>query len=581
MLLQLNIKNFALIEEMTVDFYEGFNILSGETGAGKSILIEAINYVLGGKVGRDIIRTGTFKAYVEAVFSVNSKNINDILRNLDIDVEDVIIISRETFLNGRSNIKINGKSITITILRKITERLVDIHGQHENQNLLDKSKHINYLDSFGEKSLRDLLEEYRLVRENLLSVRNKIKELNGSEDKEKFVDYLKFQIKDIEDGNLKLGEEEQLRERFELLSNSEKILSALNKSYLLLKDSNTEGTIIDNLSNVVAYLESIENTVSEIKELNSGLNETFYILEEAAREINRLLNSINYDEFELAEINERLYKISNYKKKYSSNNQSVEEVLEYYEKIKSQYDEIVNSEEIINKLKNEEDKIIISLNNICRKIREERIKVSTYLQDKIMNELRYLGLEKCTFKISIDEDSDFNNNGKDKVLFVVSTNIGEPLRALDNIVSGGELSRIMLALKTVFVDKDNIETVIFDEIDTGISGRVAQSVGEKIFEISTKHQVICITHLPQIACLSDTHYFVSKEEREGKTLSKIKILSEEEKAKEIALMVGGARITDVTLENSKEMIKLANVIKENIKILENKNRKNSQNKIDK
>ncbi len=581
MLLQLNIKNFALIEEMTVDFYEGFNILSGETGAGKSILIEAINYVLGGKVGRDIIRTGTFKAYVEAVFSVNSKNINDILRNLDIDVEDVIIISRETFLNGRSNIKINGKSITITILRKITERLVDIHGQHENQNLLDKNKHINYLDSFGEKSLRDLLEEYRLVRENLLSVRNKIKELNGSEDKEKFVDYLKFQIKDIEDGNLKLGEEEQLRERFELLSNSEKILSALNKSYVLLKDSNTEGTIIDNLSNVVAYLESIENTVSEIKELNSSLNETFYILEEAAREINRLLNSINYDEFELAEINERLYKISNYKKKYSSNNQSVEEVLEYYEKIKSQYDEIINSEEIINKLKNEEDKIIISLNNICRKIREERIKVSTYLQDKIMNELRYLGLEKCTFKISIDEDSDFNNNGKDKVLFVVSTNIGEPLRALDNIVSGGELSRIMLALKTVFVDKDNIETVIFDEIDTGISGRVAQSVGEKIFEISTKHQVICITHLPQIACLSDTHYFVSKEEREGKTLSKIKILSEEEKAKEIALMVGGARITDVTLENSKEMIKLANVIKENIKILENKNRKNSQNKIDK
>jgi len=581
MLLQLNIKNFALIEEMTVDFYEGFNILSGETGAGKSILIEAINYVLGGKVGRDIIRTGTFKAYVEAVFSVNSKNINDILRNLDIDVEDVIIISRETFLNGRSNIKINGKSITITILRKITERLVDIHGQHENQNLLDKNKHINYLDSFGEKSLRDLLEEYRLVRENLLSVRNKIKELNGSEDKEKFVDYLKFQIKDIEDGNLKLGEEEQLRERFELLSNSEKILSALNKSYVLLKDSNTEGTIIDNLSNVVAYLESIENTVSEIKELNSSLNETFYILEEAAREINRLLNSINYDEFELAEINERLYKISNYKKKYSSNNQSVEEVLEYYEKIKSQYDEIVNSEEIINKLKNEEDKIIISLNNICRKIREERIKVSTYLQDKIMNELRYLGLEKCTFKISIDEDSDFNNNGKDKVLFVVSTNIGEPLRALDNIVSGGELSRIMLALKTVFVDKDNIETVIFDEIDTGISGRVAQSVGEKIFEISTKHQVICITHLPQIACLSDTHYFVSKEEIEGKTLSKIKILSEEEKAKEIALMVGGARITDVTLENSKEMIKLANVIKENIKILENKNRKNSQNKIDK
>lgn len=581
MLLQLNIKNFALIEEMTVDFYEGFNILSGETGAGKSILIEAINYVLGGKVGRDIIRTGTFKAYVEAVFSVNSKNINDILRNLDIDVEDVIIISRETFLNGRSNIKINGKSITITILRKITERLVDIHGQHENQNLLDKNKHINYLDSFGEKSLRDLLEEYRLVRENLLSVRNKIKELNGSEDKEKFVDYLKFQIKDIEDGNLKLGEEEQLRERFELLSNSEKILSALNKSYLLLKDSNTEGTIIDNLSNVVAYLESIENTVSEIKELNSSLNETFYILEEAAREINRLLNSINYDEFELAEINERLYKISNYKKKYSSNNQSVKEVLEYYEKIKSQYDEIINSEEIINKLKNEEDKIIISLNNICRKIREERIKVSIYLQDKIMNELRYLGLEKCTFKISIDEDSDFNNNGKDKVLFVVSTNIGEPLRALDNIVSGGELSRIMLALKTVFVDKDNIETVIFDEIDTGISGRVAQSVGEKIFEISTKHQVICITHLPQIACLSDTHYFVSKEEREGKTLSKIKILSEEEKAKEIALMVGGARITDVTLENSKEMIKLANVIKENIKILENKNRKNSQNKIDK
>lgn len=567
MLLQINIKNFALIEEMTVDFNEGFNILSGETGAGKSILIEAINYVLGGKVGKEIIRTGTCKAYVEAIFSVENDVVNGALKNFDLDVYDVVIISRETFLNGRSNIKINGKSITIKTLRRITEKLVDIHGQHENQNLLDKSKHVNYLDSFGDDKLENYLNRYRVTRAELVELDNDINELVGAEDKEKLLDYLKFQIKDIEEGNLKIGEEEELRDRYNLLSNAEKIMTSLDKSYMLLKETADGSAIIDNLSTIIGSLSSVEDHLEGIKILNKNLSEAFYLLEDGATEINRLTSSINYDEYELADINERLYKIALYKKKYSSSGDGVKEILEYYNKIKTQFDDLINAEEKIKELEKEKELVIIKLNSICDEIRSERKILATYLQNKIMEELKYLGLEKCTFKISVEEDLDFNSKGKDKVLFVISTNIGEPLRALDSIVSGGELSRIMLALKTVFVDRDNIETVIFDEIDTGISGRVAQSVGEKIYEVSTKHQVICITHLPQIASLSDTHYFVSKEEKEGKTISKIRTLNNEEKAKEIALMVGGAIITDVTLQNSKEMIRLADKIKENVKKL--------------
>ncbi|WP_238882778.1 DNA repair protein RecN [Clostridium sp. YIM B02551] len=563
MLLQLSIKNFALIEEMTVDFSYGFNIISGETGAGKSILIDAINFVLGGKFNKDIIRTGEEKAYVEAIFSVENEKVNEILHENGVDINEVIIISRESFINGRSITKVNGKSIIISNLKKISERIIDIHGQHENQNLLDKSKHITYLDSFGDDSLYKLIEDYRELRSKSLNIENEIRKLVGVEDKDKLIDYLKYQISDIEEGKLKENEEEELKEKLSVLSNAEKIRLALNSSYSLLKDQMDGKSILDNISHVVQELTSVEKHISKIKEINESINEAFYLLEENSREIGALLDNVVYDEDELSYINERLYKIAGYKKKYGP---SIAEILAYYKKIKKQYDDMINIEEKVKLLEQENNKIIEELHKITDKIRTKRITFAKYLEEKISRELKFLGLEKCTFKIDVEEDKNFNYKGKDIVTFLISTNIGEPLKSLDRIVSGGELSRIMLALKAVFVEKDNIETIIFDEIDTGISGRIAQAVGEKIYEISNRHQVLCITHLPQIACLSDSHYYITKEEKMGKTYSNIKILSKDEKINEIAKMIGGAEITKVTIEHSKEIIKMADALKDKMEI---------------
>ncbi|MBL4931006.1 DNA repair protein RecN [Clostridium paridis] len=563
MLLQLSIKNFALIEEMTVDFSYGFNIISGETGAGKSILIDAINFVLGGKFNKDIIRTGEEKAYVEAIFSVENEKVNEILHENGVDINEVIIISRESFINGRSITKVNGKSIIISNLKKISERIIDIHGQHENQNLLDKSKHITYLDSFGDDSLYKLIEDYRELRSKSLNIENEIRKLVGVEDKDKLIDYLKYQISDIEEGKLKENEEEELKEKLSVLSNAEKIRLALNSSYSLLKDQMDGKSILDNISHVVQELTSVEKHIYKIKEINESINEAFYLLEENSREIGALLDDVVYDEDELSYINERLYKIAGYKKKYGP---SIEEILAYYKKIKKQYDDMINIEEKVKLLEHENNKIIEELHKITDKIRTKRITFAKYLEEKISRELKFLGLEKCSFKIDVEEDKNFNYKGKDIVTFLISTNIGEPLKSLDRIVSGGELSRIMLALKAVFVEKDNIETIIFDEIDTGISGRIAQAVGEKIYEISNRHQVLCITHLPQIACLSDSHYYITKEEKMGKTYSNIKILSKDEKINEIAKMIGGAEITKVTIEHSKEIIKMADALKDKMEI---------------
>ncbi|MEQ8196798.1 MAG: DNA repair protein RecN [Clostridiaceae bacterium] len=562
MLLQLNIKNFALIEKMTVDFSRGFNIISGETGAGKSILIDAINFVLGGKFSKDIIRTGEDKAYVEAIFSIEGQKVNELLLKHDIDVNEVIIVSREYFTNGRSITKVNGKSIILSNLKKISEKIIDIHGQHENQNLLDRNKHIVYLDSFGDESFRALIGKYQEFRTESLEIENEIKRLTGVEDKDKLMDYLKYQIKDIEEGNLKENEEEELRDKLSILSNSEKITKALNVSFKMLKEKSEGNSILDDLSYVVQELSNIEKHISKVKELNENVNEAYYLLEESAREISRIIESVSYDEQELSDINERLYKIAGYKKKYGS---SIEDVLKYYDKIRNQYHDMVNIEEKVKFLENRNDEVLSRLENISAEIREKRIEYAGFLENKIYEELKFLGLEKCTFKISIEEDKNFNSKGKDVVTFLISANVGEPLKLLDKVVSGGELSRIMLALKAVFVEKDNIETIIFDEIDTGISGRIAQAVGEKIYEISLKHQVLCITHLPQIACLSDNHFYITKDEYKGKTYSRIKILNKDEKISEIAKMIGAAEITETTMAHSKEMIEMANILKEKMK----------------
>ena len=556
MLLQLSIKNFALIEEITLDLDEGFTILAGETGAGKSILIDAINYVLGSKFNKDLIRTGEEKTFVEAICSIeDNKSLKEILDFYDIEYDDILIISRESFKNGKSVIRVNGKAIILSNLRKISEKLIDIHGQHSNQNLLNKDRHIEYLDSFGKINLENDFIKYKESFVEFKDIKDKILSLNKNESDEKLVDYIKYQIEEIDNVSLSAGEEEKLIDRYNILSNHEKIRNSLARSYSYLDSSTGEYSVLDSLDFVVREISAIEKHSEKAKLIKERVNNTYYELQDLTKDIKSLLDESYYDENELDEINSRIYKIGLLKKKYGS---SIEEILKYRENLDKQYQEIINSEEIIKELKNKLIVIEKRLDKYSKNIHEKRVILGKAIEEKIEKELKYVGLGKCTFKISIEYDDSFNLKGKDKVQFMISTNLGEPIKPMEKIVSGGELSRIMLSLKSVFIDKDNTPTIIFDEIDTGISGRIAQCVAEKMYEISNKHQVLCITHLPQIASMSDNHYMVKKYIENEKTFTKIEKINQEKKIEEIAIMLGGVKLTENTLTNAREIIELAN-----------------------
>ena len=563
MLLQLNIKNFALIEELSIDFEEGFNVLSGETGAGKSILIDAINYVLGGKFNKNLIRAGEEKTIVEAIFAIDNEKTKNILDTLEIDYDDVIVLTRESFNTGKSVAKVNNKTLILSKIKLISEVLLDIHGQHENQNLLDNSNHINYVDAFGSDKIEDLLKSYKENYDKLSSIEKKISDLKGNNNqREKNMDFIKFQIDEINNINPKLGEDEELEERFSLLSNAEKIEKSLLSSYNLLKNNLEEGfSVIDGLSYVIRELRTIENHKTEIKDISNALEECFYLIEQNIDEIRTLKDSIYYDEKELEFVNSRMYQLGVCKKKYG---ETITDVLSYKSDLEKRFDELFNSGEIIEKLEKEKVQLVDIMQKQSLNIHHMRVRISEQLEKNIKKELDYIGLDKSTFKIEIIHTIELLSNGSDKVQFNISTNPGQPLQPLEEIVSGGELSRIMLALKTVFVDKDEIPTVIFDEIDTGISGRIAQRVGEKMYLISKNHQVFCVTHLPQIASMADYNYLITKESLENTTYTNVTKMSKEDKKYEIARMIGGSEVTKLTLDNSEEMIEMANILKRNI-----------------
>ena len=566
MLVQLNIKNFALIEEISVQFNEGFNILSGETGAGKSILIDAIDYVLGGKFSKDLIRTGKDKTFVEAIFSIENNNVVEVLNEFGIEYEDLIIISRETSLSGKSIIRVNGRSLISMQLKKIREKLLDIHGQHQNQNLLQKNNHIVFLDNYIGLELEEPLNKYLSLREKFFEIEKDIKRIGGNEESSKIVEYTKFQIDDIEKGKLSINEEEQLKEEFNILSNAEKINSSLRVSYDLINNSDGRNSVLEALSKAISELNFLEKHIESIKEKKELLEGAYYNIQEISSDIRCLGEEIVYDENRLSKINERIYEINSYKKKYGP---TIQDVLDYYIELKKKCEELVNSEEILLELQKEKEALKEKMKKSGHIIHDIRCKYSKELEARILDELSYVGLDKSRIKIQIEENEIFNEKGIDVVSFLISTNAGEPLKPLEKVLSGGELSRIMLALKCVYADKDLIPTLIFDEIDTGISGAVGQRVGEKMYQVSLSHQVLCITHLPQIAILSDQHYFLSKEVKGDKTFTNIRLLSVDEKIKQVSSMLSGDGVTESTINNVKEMLKSADYKKDEIKSYKN------------
>lgn len=564
MLLQLNISNFALIESLSISFEKGFNILSGETGAGKSILIDAINYVLGVKFSKNLIRTGENKTYVEAIFTIENDKTIEKLESNNIEYEDMVIISREAFQSGKTIAKVNGKTVLLSLLKEISVTLMDIHGQHENQALMIAENHINFLDNYGENLLSRSKSEFKKNYDEIKAIDEKINELKAKTgDKDKIIDFLKYQLDEIEAANLKPGEDIELEEKYAIISNSENISKILSDSYERLYNGNDENiSIFDNLGVIIKELRSIEKHSEKIKIIVDSLEENYYNIEQNVAEIRSIKDNIEFDDRELEAINNRIYTIESLKKKYGK---TLEDIKIHREKISAEYEQLLNCADIVRDLSLKKEKIEKILFENAEEIHRIRHTFAKDLEDKVLEELKYVGLEKSIFKIEVNYCKDYiNEQGCDRVQFFITTNPGEPLKPLEKVVSGGELSRIMLAIKTVFVDKDKIPSVIFDEIDTGISGRIAQSVAEKMYIISKLHQVLCVTHLPQIASMSDVHYLVEKEIANGKTYTTVTKLSKEGKENAIAKMLGGSELTKITVDHAKEMIKLADKDKKNL-----------------
>jgi DNA repair protein RecN (Recombination protein N) len=476
---------------------------------------------------------------------------------MEIDYEDTIFISRETFQSGKSIAKINGKSLLLSKVKYISKTLLDIHGQRDNFNLLDKANHISYLDSFGFDEINKVSMVYNEKYIRMTTIKNRISKLLGNEgDREKRIDFLNYQLEEIKSANLKIDEDKELLEKCAIITNSEKLEKHLLKGYSVLYTSDEEtGSVFDNLAIAIKELRTIENHMEKIKTITDSLEESYYNIEENITDIRNLKETIYYDQSELEYTNSRIQLINTCKKKYGS---TIQEVFDYKEKIEFECEELINSAEIILLLKKEKTELQCEMKIIADELHKIRCGIAKELGDKIKDELNYIGLEKSKFYIEVKLENEFYENGCDKVQFCISTNPGEPLNPLEDIVSGGELSRIMLALKTVFVDKDEIPTVIFDEIDTGISGRIAQCVAEKMYLISLNHQIFCVTHLPQIASMADTNYLISKNVMNDKTYTSVIKMSDGEKQQEIARMIGGKEVTKLTLENSKEMINMAN-----------------------
>lgn len=558
MLEYLHIKNVALIDEQFINFGEGLNILTGETGAGKSMIIDSINFVLGERVSRDFIRKGAENAFVEVLFFIkNIKTINMIESlNIEVDENNSLLISRELNKNGRTIFKINGKGATMNIIKEISSILIDIHGQHQHQSLLNDSKHIILLDQFCGNELQSLKDELHLEYQEYKNIQNDIKQLSGNEmERQQKIDIYRYQVDEIEAAKLKLGEEKELSNKKKLLSGAEKLISGIEEIGILLNgdDNYIQGAVsqINRINDLLKELSNIDISLSDL--INQAENIELQI-EDLSLNIRNYSRNIDHNPDELYEIETRLDLIYNLKKKYGSN---IEEILKYYDKIKNQLDFIINSEAELKKLNQKLNLHRTKIIELCQKMSEIRKIKALQIEKQIEETLTELEMKSARFKIKLDQKEEFSENGFDKVEFLISANAGENLKPLAKIASGGEMSRVMLALKTVLADIDNIESLIFDEIDAGISGRTAQKVAEKMSFVSKNHQILCITHLPQIAAMADSHYLIEKLEQNNKTVTCIYDLNESESVSEIARLIGGALITQTTIIAAQEMKKLA------------------------
>ncbi len=548
MLLELQVKNLALIEQAQVEFGEGLNILTGETGAGKSIIIGSVNMALGGKASKDSIRQGADSAYIELLFSVGSDQQKEALKAMEIfPAEDGTLIISRKILPTRSMSKINDETVTTAKLRQVTALLMDIHGQHEHQSLLDIHKHLEILDAYGKgkiaswkEKIRQEYQEYRNLKEKLSSMET------GQEDRLREADFCRFEIENIEEAALKEGEEEELTARYRKLSHVQKIVEALSSAYKAL-ESDSLGRAVRDVDQVAGFDEDLSPIRDQLLDLEALSNDL-------GRSIQEYMDSCQYEEGEFRQIEERLDVIRGLQAKYGP---TIAQVFKVLEEKKIRLEELENYDEIREELKRKLIEAEKVLAGDCEQLSAIRKAAGKILAEKIKESLIDLNFLEVEFVMEFRQLDHYTMEGFDEAEFLISTNPGQPVRPLKAVASGGELSRIMLAIKTVLADTDEIPTLIFDEIDTGISGRTAQKVSEKLKEISRTHQVICITHLPQIASMADSHFEIAKSIKGKETVTNIRRLGKEESIDELARLLGGAEITEAVRKNAKEMKELA------------------------
>lgn len=552
MLQNLHVKNLALINETEVEFKDGLNILSGETGAGKSIIIGSINLALGEKVQKEMLRDNADTALVELVFYVENPATLEAVRALGIEVEDETIILSRKITAGRAIARINGEAVSASKMKEAAALLIDIHGQHKHQSLLSKRKHLEILDLFAKDLLREQKQKLSVCYREYRKLLDELEQSDSdTEERVRELSFLEYEVKEIEDANLTLGEDVELEEQFRKYSNGKKILDAIHVVQAATAEEDESAS--ERISRAVRELAGVSGYDKRVEELENQLTEIDNLLGDFNREVASYLSEEEFDNETYFEIEKRLDFINHLKSKYGN---SIEQILESYNSkceriaVLKDYDEYLN--QLLSKINHKKQE----LTQLSDEVSAIRQKESVVLTNAIRQALMDLNFLDVRFTMEFRK-IDFTENGTDEVEFMISTNPGEPLKPLGKVASGGELSRIMLAIKTVLAENDHIETLIFDEIDSGISGRTAQMVSEKMNELGRSHQIICITHLPQIAAMADTHFLIEKSVENDTTVSHIHELSDEESVQELARMLGGVEITDKVVENAREMKKMA------------------------
>ena len=550
MLLEISIKNFAIIEAISLNFEKGMTVLTGETGAGKSIIIDAMNMMLGARATTDVIRHGAPKAEIEGLFSVeNSHALQMIFDEQGIELGDEIIIRREILQNGRSVSRVNGQMVNLSVLRSIGQYLVDIHGQHDQEELMRPQLHIQMLDGFGDADFLELKQAYQTNFDAYRKMRKQLLEIKKNQEEHKArIEMLEFQMAEIESASLQPGEDLKLNQERDKLLNHKNIADTLTNAYTML--DNEEFSSLANVRSAMNDMESIEDYDVEYREISTSLSESYYVLEDVTKRLEDIIESLDFDGNRLMQIESRLDLIHSITRKYGGN---VDDVLMYFAKITEEYNLLTGNHLSSDDMEAELKKLEVSLVDLATKLASARHNLAQQLEIEIQQELKDLYMDKARFQVQFTKGK-FTREGNESVEFYISTNPGEDFKPLVKVASGGELSRLMLAIKSAFSRKEGKTSIVFDEVDTGVSGRVAQAIAQKIHKIGQHGQVLAISHLPQVIAIADYQFFIEKISNDHSTVSTVRLLTVEERVEEVAKMLAGENVTEAALSQARELL---------------------------